>query len=178
MKNNRGFTLIEIVIVAIAMSVGSTLVKAPLQSFAIMIRGMEAMKNVRQLSDSVWMYKVESGKFPETDDPSKLPENLDFKLSSNPTKYFTYGYITYDSGALPARETVYGCVLAMYNTPNYVAPPGAVVGYKIFYAYDTPEAGVSGNGRPLTDKWYKFYSCYVQGADGSPVEKAGWPLGL
>jgi len=85
----RSFTLIELLIVLVIIGTVVTLAIPKYQMWLQRMKAAEAKTVLRAISDAVWGYYCETGKFPEGEDGA-IPGDIAVKIPSS--RYFTYSY--------------------------------------------------------------------------------------
>jgi len=170
----RSFTLIELLIVLVIIGIVVTLAVPQYKVMIIRMRGVEAMKNLRVLSDSLWRYNIETGTFPGfvTLPIGRMAPSpaLDTTLPSQSTKYFNYDYI--GATQLNAGWEAYD-VDADMN-----APIGSIVKYAELYLYTPVWEGINGKRMGNTNYYVYRYHLVKQTMGGGtplPLFVPGWP---
>jgi len=167
----KSFTLIELLIVLVIIGVLTILAVPQYKSYVLKAQGAEAMRNVRTLADSLWMYYVETGDFPPFVYPDgDIPSTLGVSIPKDQSKSFNYYYQLGTQNNVP-----YYNIEAWYKTWGE-QPIGAVVGYTILYAKSS-SFDISGKqvaGRSLDGVWYVYYYHLVK-ILAYYEQSPGWP---
>lgn len=158
-----GFTLVEILIVLIIVGILASLLIQQYQYIKRTAEGAEAKQNLGLLTDSIWRYYVETGRFPWAPYP-QLPKDIDVKLPNYYSEYFTYTYVIINPEC-PFFDAVDASSL----------PDGAIDTYRMGYTTDSSYLLADGIGCKMDDKYYRFYEYHIKKRGTSGTWKRGWP---
>ncbi|MCX5716385.1 MAG: prepilin-type N-terminal cleavage/methylation domain-containing protein [Candidatus Omnitrophica bacterium] len=170
----KAFTLIELLIVIVIIGILASLALNQYEQMKARAAGVEAMRNLRALSDSIWRYYVETGHFPLGSDVL-ITDVLDVKIpgkqnSSNPkdidTKYFLYEYDpSLDLGAVSWDNDDgigqrYGVAIAQDLATGSISVPDLPTHtHWYFVGYSQEPTTTKGQpGQSMGNGWYRYYA--------------------
>lgn len=159
----KSFTLIELLIALIIISITATLAIPGYKQYIKKAKGTEAKQVLRALADSLWRYHSETGGWPPSSG-GQIPAYLD----TQPPKASVFSYEYSNNGED-------GCQLSSYLPNAYKKgyyKDGESVGYAVSYA---PKTFVWSKGHSMDGNWNIYYlTCYSDGLGDVSYRETDW----